>query len=162
MKSISINLLIIISLASQSFGQCLALTFQEAEYQGISIQHLDSTYKSAVHSDTSLAVFKTKQEEVMLQQAYIHFLQDLGKFLSANDFKWDKTTRCFNRVYFDIDGRIDYFLFNFLGKTAEEKPSAEKQREFQRLMNLFMKDYKFALSAKVKFAQCSPVTYKPQ
>ncbi|MBI3501608.1 MAG: hypothetical protein HY063_07425 [Bacteroidetes bacterium] len=97
-----------------------------------------------------------------MQKEYIQLLQGFGKFLSTNNFTWDKPTRCFNRIYFNSDGTIDYFLFNFLGKTAEDKPSEEKQKEFQRLLNLFIKDYKFPLTAKIKFAQCSPTTYMPK
>ncbi|KXK39069.1 MAG: hypothetical protein UZ09_BCD002001108 [Bacteroidetes bacterium OLB9] len=142
-------------------GQHLGLTFQEAEKQGISIKHLDSLYQSAVHTDTSMAVFKTDKEQETMHQEYIKLLQDFGKFLSTNNFVWDKPTRCFNRIYFNTDGTIDYFLFNFLGKT-EDKPDEEKQKEFQRLLNLFIKDYKFSLTSKAKFAQCSPTTYMPK
>jgi hypothetical protein len=92
------------------FGQHQGLTFQDAEKQGISIKHLDGIYKSAVHSDTSLAVFKTETEQEALQQGYVKLLQDLGKFLSDNNFKWEKPTRCFNRIYFSAEGTIDYFF----------------------------------------------------
>lgn len=143
------------------FGQHLGLTFQEAERQGVSIKHLDSLYKSAVHADPAQAVFKTEKEQETLQQQYIKMLQDLGNFLSKNNFNWEKPTRCFNRIYFNSDGTIDYFLFNFLGK-PEDKPLEEKQLEFKKLLNVFIKDYKFALSAKTKFAQCSPTTYMPK
>jgi hypothetical protein len=143
------------------FGQHQGLTFQDAEKQGISIKHLDSIYKSAVHSDASLAVFKTEPEQEALQQAYVKLLQDLGKFLSDNKFKWEKPTRCFNRIYFSATGTIDYFLFNFLGK-SEDKPNELIEKEFQRLLNLFISDYKFPLTAKIKFAQCSPTTYVPK
>lgn len=152
---------ILLTTCLQTFGQHLGLTFQDAEKQGISIKHLDSIYSSAVHSDTSLAVFKTEKEQEALQQAYIKLLQDLGKFLSENNFKWEKPTRCFNRIYFNSDGTIDYFLFNFLGKT-EDKPAENIEKEFQRLLNVFISDYKFMLTAKTKFAQCSPTTYMPQ
>jgi hypothetical protein len=156
------NLMITILLTTclQTFGQHLGLTFQNAEKQGISIQHLDSIYTSAVHSDTSLAVFKTEKEHEALQQAYFKLLQDLGEFLSKNNFKWEKPTRCFNRIYFNSDGTIDYFLFNFLGKT-EDKPTENSEKEFQRLLNIFISDYKFSLNAITKFAQCSPTTYMP-
>ncbi|MFN3757527.1 MAG: hypothetical protein ACK4RM_11280, partial [Flavobacterium sp.] len=80
-------------------GQQRGLTFQNAEKQGISIKHLDSVYISAVHTDTSLAVFKTETEQEAMQQAYIKLLQDFGKFLLENNFKWEKPTRCFNRIY---------------------------------------------------------------
>ena len=152
---------VLLTICLQTFGQHLGLTFQNAEKQGISIKHLDSLYKSAVHADTSLAVFKTEKEQDALQQAYVKLLQDFGKFLLENNFKWEKPTRCFNRIYFNSDGTIDYFLFNFLGKT-EDKPAEIIEKEFQRLLNVFISDYKFSLTAKTKFAQCSPTTYMPK
>lgn len=152
---------VLLTISFQTFGQQLGLTFQNAEKQGISIKHLDSVYISAVHTDTSLAVFKTETEQEAMQQAYIKLLQDFGKFLLENNFKWEKPTRCFNRIYFNADGTIDYFLFNFLGK-IEDKPAENIEKEFQRLLNVFIADYKFSVTAKTKFAQCSPTTYMPQ
>ncbi len=145
----------------QSLSQHIGLTFQDAEKQGISIQQLDSLYASAVHTDTSLAVFKTDKEQESLQQAYVKLLQDFNQFLFENNFKWEKPTRCFNRIYFSSNGTIDYFLFNFIGNT-EEKPPENVEKEFQRLLNLFIEEYKFSLSAKNKFAQCSPITFIPK
>lgn len=142
----------------QTLGQRLGLTFQEAEKQGIPILHLDSVYKSAIHSDTSLAVFKTETEQNSMQKAYIQLLQDFGRFLSSNNFKWERPTRCFNRIYFNSDGTTDYFLFNFLGDTSY-KPSEKNEKEFKRLLNLFISDYKLSLTAKTPFVQCSPTTY---
>lgn len=154
---ITIFLIVYLSIFSQNLG----FSFQEAEKHGISIKNLDDIYQNAVHTDTSLAVFRTADEQIIMQQEYIKLLQDFGKFLSENNFTWDKPTRCFNKIYFDSDGTIDYFLFNFLGE-ENEKPSKEKQKEFERLLNLFIKDYKFALTAKTKFSQCSPTTYRPK
>lgn len=160
MTKLNLIITILIIPCLQAFGQHQGLTFQVAEQQGISIKHLDSIYTSAVHSDTTLAVFKTEAEQIALQKAYIKLLQDFDKFLSANNFKWEKPTKCFNRIYLSADGTIDYFLFNFLGK-IEDKPNELIEKEFQRLLNLFILDYKFSLTAKTKFAQCSPTTYMP-
>ncbi len=146
-----------------TFGQHLGLSFKEAEKQNVSIERLDKSYKSAIHSDTSQAVFKTEMEQVALQQAYVKMLQDLGKFLLENNFKWEKPTRCFQRIYFKPDGTVDYFLYNFLNKNVkpEDQLSEVKQAEFDRLLNLFIENYQFAVKANVKFAQCSPATYRP-
>jgi hypothetical protein len=152
---------VLLTISLQTFGQNLGLTFQDAEKQGISIKHLDSLYASAVHSDSTLAVFKTETEQEAMQQAYIKLLQDFGKFLFDKNFNWEKPTRCFNRIYFNSNGTIDYFLFNFIGKT-EDKPSENIEKEFQKLLNVFISDYKFSLTAKTKFAQCSPTTYMPK
>ena len=69
-------------------------------------------------------------------------------------------TRCFQRIYFSPNGSIDYYLFNFLGKGSDEL-SQSKQKEFERLLSIFIKKYKFPLTAKVKFAQCSSATFMP-
>jgi hypothetical protein len=145
----------------ETFGQPLGLTFKNAMQQNISIESLDSIYISAVHADTTLAVFKTEQEQEGLQKAYAAFLQSLGHFLLQNNFIWEKPTKSYNRIYFNSDGAIDYFLFNFLCK-PENKPSEIREMEFEKLLNLFITKYRFPLTAKTKFAQCSPVTYMPQ
>jgi Predicted Zn-dependent protease (DUF2268) len=139
-------------------GTCMiqkAMTFQEAEKQGKSYPYLDSLYKSAVHSDTSQAVFKTPEEQQILQKAYGDFLKALGTFLKTNNFKWEKLTKCFNRIYINSDGTVDYFLYKF----SKDQITEEKEHEFERLLNIFLKDHKFPASAKEKFAQCSPVKY---
>ena len=163
MKNLFLSTILFVA-CFQTFGQHLALTFQDAAKQGINMQNLDGIYKSAVHIDTSQAVFKTDQEQQAMYEAYTKLLQDFGKFLTTNNFKWDKPTKCFNKIYFDSDGTIDYFLYNFLTKDVkpEDQLSQDKQAEFNRLLNLFIKDYKISLTAKTKFAQCSPSTYMPQ
>ena len=153
--------LIMVTTVQLSHGQQIALTFKEAEKQGISMQHLDSIYKSAVSSDTTNAVFKTTSEQDNLQQSYAKLLQDLGDYLSKSNFKWEKRTQCFNKIYFNNDGTIDYFLFFFRGN-EEDNPSKAQQEEFQRLLNLFIKDYKFSLTANTKFSQCGGAVYLPE
>ncbi|HYK77737.1 MAG TPA: hypothetical protein VEV16_12235, partial [Daejeonella sp.] len=112
-------------------------------------------YKSAVHSNAELAVFKSPEEQAELQKAYITLIKDLATFLKSKDFKWEKPTRCFNRIYFNPIGKIDYFLYNF----PKDQIAPEKEKEFDRLLNLFVKDYKFSLKANENFAQCSPIKY---
>jgi hypothetical protein len=116
---------------------------------------------SAVHSDTAKAVFKTDSEQKDMLQAYYKLVLDFGKFLSKNNFIWEKQTKGFNRIYFNSDGTIDYFLYSFNTNNVklEDQLSEEKQIEFNRLLNLFIQDYTVPMTAKTKFAQCSPVTF---
>lgn len=157
-KHITLTLLLAFAFTVVS-AQHEAMTIQDAGKQGISISHLDSIYKSAVHVDSSLAVFKTEAEQQAMYEAYIKLLRDFGKLLTENNFKWEKPTKGFNRIYFNTDGTIDYFLYSF--QSSNDLLSQEKQNEFNRLLKLFIKDYKIALAAKTKFAQCSPTTYMP-
>jgi len=132
-----------------------AMTFGEAEEQHMPARQLDSIYKSGIHSDTSLAVFKTNQQEYI--DAYQHLLKELGSYLQKNDFSWPQTTKGFNRIYFDKSGKIDYFLYNF----RPGQLTSEQEKRFGELLGQFIATYRFPLSASVKFAQCSPVTYVP-
>ncbi|AKD01878.1 hypothetical protein POKO110462_15705 [Pontibacter korlensis] len=138
-----------------SSAQKIAMSFEEAANQGVPFEHLDSLYKSAVHSDKDLAVFKSPDEQAKLRRAYAQMLHDLGIFLKENNFHWETQVRSFNRIYFNADGAVDYFLYNF----APEQISTEKEREFKQLLHLFVQHYSFPLKAGEKFAQCSPVKY---
>lgn len=161
MNKLLFTLLLTLTTSLFALAQSRGMTFQKAEELGIRISHLDSIYKSAVNIDTTKAVFKTEKDQELMHKAYVEMLQNFGKYLHDNNFNWDKPTRCYNRIYFNNDGTIDYFLFNFIGNTKEENPSETQIVEFQRLLNNFIKDYKLSINADTKFAQCSPTTYKP-
>ena len=130
-----------------------AMSISEAEINGMSMNHLDSLYQSALQSDSTKAVFGTRQNE--FQQAYVKMLNDLGGFLNKNNFKWEKPVKCFNRIYFSPDGKIDYFLFKF----KQGDLTIEKEKIFSKLVTNFAKDYQFSAKAERQFAQCSPVKY---
>ena len=143
------------------FAQPIAITFQAASSQGIIVKELDSLYLSAVHVDSSLAVFKSDVDQEKMHTEYVKLLQAFGVFLRENNFNWTQKTACFNRIYFNKYGGIDYFVYNFRGK-PEEKPTPEQEKEFNRLLSLFIQDYKIDLKADRPFAQCSPTTYMPK
>ncbi|MDH5366792.1 MAG: hypothetical protein OEW67_07385 [Cyclobacteriaceae bacterium] len=135
-----------------SFAQ-YGLSFIEAKEKGIKLEFLDSIYESGIHDDKSKMVFVGRETEYV--EAYKLMLMDLATYLSIHDFKWEKTTKCFNKIYFRSNGSIDYFLFNFKSGDID----ATKEQEFIRLLNQFIATYKFSLSSDKKFSQCSPVTY---
>jgi len=132
-----------------------ALPIDLAKQQGIRISGLDSLYMSGVHSDSTLAVFHNNQNEFIA--AYQKMLQELGKFLAVYNYSWDKPTKAFNRVYFDKDGNVDYFLYSF----RSGQLTVEQETRFGDLLNQFIQTYKFPLTADRGFAQCSPVTFMP-
>jgi hypothetical protein len=139
------------------YAQPIATSFQNAtKNKSISIETLDKTYKSALHTDTAQAAFNGREQEFI--KGYTSLLNDFGKFLKENNFKWEKSTRCFNRIYIDKSGKIDYFLFHF----KEEELSLDRQAQFEKLLNSFIEKYQFPLTNTVNFAQCSPVRYSNQ
>ena len=137
-----------------SYGQ-KAMIFNETKQNNIRTSYLDSIYASGIHADTSLAVFKNNQGEYIV--AYQRLLKDLGKYLKANNFVWDKATKGFKRIYFDKSGKIDYFLYSF----RPDQLTIEQEKRFGELLSKYIEDHSFSLTAPVKFAQCSPVTYMP-
>ncbi len=136
------------------FGQGVALRFEEAATHNISIQQLDSLYLSALSEDSAKSVFSGREDE--FYKGYVSLLRDLNHYLRWNKFMWTKPVKCFNRIYFSTEGKIDYFLFNF----KKGELTNEDETEFTRLVKSFIKDYQFPLTSQTRFAQCSPVTYK--
>jgi hypothetical protein len=131
-----------------------AMTFEQAKASGISTQTLDSLYQSALHSDSTKSVFGKRPEEFM--KGYSQLLKDLNQYLHGHGYRWEQETRCFNRIYFNPDGSIAYFLYNL--KKGVITP--EKEKQFDTLLNGFIKTYRFPLGAPVRFAQCSPTVYR--
>lgn len=103
--------LFILSFAANS--QSKVMGFSDAESKINNFHQLDDIYKSAVHSESQLAVFKSQEEQDKHTAAYYHMLKEMGVFLKDNGFQWEQETRCFNRIYFSPTGNVDYFLFQF-------------------------------------------------
>ncbi|MBI1183761.1 hypothetical protein GC194_05795 [bacterium] len=157
-----LTLLVLIGFGALSAAaQPKAYTFKKATEMGIGMSLLDLEYPSALNQDTTKAVFKSEEQQKAFVEAYRTMLFDLGKFLSEHGFDWERKTRCFNKIYFNSGGGIDYFLYNFLGSESE-KPSEVKQARFNELLQEFVKDYKIKIQAEDKFSQCGPVSYMPK
>lgn len=153
---------LIVVFSTHLSAQDKAMTFNEAKTMGNPVEKLDKVYKGALHTETIPGVFKTEAEQEQLIAAYTKLLQDFATYLKENKFKWERPTRCFNRIYINKNGAIDYFIYNFsVNKDKpEENISEAKAAEFKRLLNAFVKDYRFSVTANEQFAQCSPVTYR--
>ena len=159
---IAILICLVFNVCSQTkpseLSQHFCYSFDEAKIKGISIKELDSIYQSAFNAaDTSRSVFKEEEVLNKFQEEYVKMLRSFGTFLSENDFKWETSTKGFNRIYFNADGSIDYFLF----RINEENFPEERLNEFQRILNLFIQEYKLDITAPKKFVQCGGINYKP-
>lgn len=136
-------------------AQKLAASFQEAtEDAGLKLEQLDKEFQPAVHANPELAVFKGQEEEFI--DAYKSMLTDLAVFLKKNEFRWEKKSRCFNRIYLSAEGKIEYFLYDFRAGEI----SSEKEQQFKELLGKFIESYQFPLPASARFSQCSPVAYQ--
>jgi len=131
-----------------------AMTFQAGKEAGIEMKDLDANYTSPLDSDSaSAAIFGVGQEQYI--KLYQEYLGELGQYLSDQGFKWERPRWCFNKIYFNEEGRVDFFLYNFRpGEITDEMVV-----EFQKHLENFVKDSEFPTKPNSAFSQCSPVTY---
>ncbi|SDE19942.1 hypothetical protein SAMN05216464_104313 [Mucilaginibacter pineti] len=146
-------LMVMLLFVKTVFAQHIADSFQNAEAKGYSMQALDKQYPSAIGSGN--VVFKGDNEKHLIT-AYTAMIQDLNGYLNKNDFKWGGKVHIFNRIYFEPDGSISYYLVNLAPTGLNE----ERQARFLALVSAFIQDYKINITAKTGFAQCSPITYQ--
>lgn len=121
---------------------------------GIKIDVMDSLYRSGIHDDPTRAVFA--QEQSAYITAYFGMLKEINSYLNIHNFRWGNFTRSFLRIYFNEDGSIQYFIYDFDQNDLNE----EKSKEFDKLLNMFVAKYKFPLTKKCKFAQCGATNFK--
>lgn len=149
----AIILVITFLFVSHSQGQDF-MTYQEMESHGFSTEELDSLYPNALHKDTVKGPFYKRQEEFRAE--WLSFYKDLMKYLNNNDFKWGSPTQCHMKVYFNSNGEIDHWFYNF--KKSDEISEAT-QKEFERLIKQFMKSNRIEITSNTKFSQCVGVTF---
>ncbi|WP_257670017.1 hypothetical protein [Parapedobacter tibetensis] len=156
MRTIIAFIILNISLFPFLQAQTKVISFAKGKANGLSMTDLDARYKSAVHTDTSLAVFKTEEEQAKFIEAYQSFVKEIGLYLSGKGFEWKNPTRIFNRFYVDKHGNVEYYVYNFLSSQIDESTA----QTFETLMKSFFKDHKFGITAQIPFAQCSPVDFQ--
>lgn len=146
--------LILIALCSYTISNAqICLPESEQDSADITQAELDSIYVKAVLNDTSYETAYKGREEAFAK-AYVKMLKDFEKHLEENDFSWDSTTRCYNKIYFAENGKIDYWFYKFLGEVSEEK-----QKRFKMLLEEFMFEYVFTAQPTRNFRQCSSTSF---
>lgn len=134
-------------------AQHSVLSFSEAEDHGLSIQKIDTEYKSAIHTQSEKAVFTEKADQ--FTEEYKLFIFDLARELNENGFYWDEPTRVFTRVYFSKDGRVDHFFYN----NEHAGLGESEQQRFNTIVDNYISDKSLSIGGTEPFAQCSPVVY---
>lgn len=149
----SISILVFFHAVTMAFSQ-QAMTFQDAEEAGVEMKDLDADYPSPLDSDSaSVIIFGIDTQQYI--SYYREYLDELGEYLSKKGFKWERPRWCFNKIYFNKEGRVDYFLYNFRpGEITDEMAT-----DFQKHLEKFVKKSEFPAKPNTAFSQCSPVTY---
>lgn len=81
---------------------------------------MQSGYSLAFSNMTSETyLFKGKEDE--WKKCWISLMHDLNNFMHKKGLKLNATTTCFNRIYFDKEGKITAYLYHFNGFTKEQE-----------------------------------------
>lgn len=157
MKSFILSVLIVGLGLQGLIAQTRVVSFTNAKAEGLSVSDLDARYQSALHSDTGLAVFKTKEEQEQLIKSYHSIIKKIDVYHKTNGVEWRVPTRVFNRFYVGKSGDVEYYVYNFLS-SSDQIDAAFIQR-FEQLMTTFFATHKFGIAGGTSFAQCSPVVF---
>ena len=122
-------------------------------FQEFSKMNLDSTYINLLDPRN---VSESEHKSVI--KSWTEFHQKVSKFIKEENFKWevpDSTISVLNRIYFDKNGNIDYYAFKILNPSI----AAEKQSEFENILEKFSKEIKLDLKRDEQYAQCGKTKY---
>ena len=98
------------------------------------------------------------EEYQAITASWAAFHKKVDKYLKATDFKWnvpDSTISIVNRIYFDKNGAIEYYMFRVINPSVP----AEKRAEFEAVLQEFSKEVQLDLSRDEQFAQCGKTKY---
>ena len=138
-----------------TYGQDKVFSVEELIWHGLTMDHLDSIYKNGLPvSDPNHQLFNQNYFENVVEKARIDLLQKMGDYFKKNGLKWEKSVKCWNRIYFNSNGSIDYFVYHFKDKIPDNK-----ENEFKRLLNNFIKYNKVSINAPEKYSLCGTVSW---
>lgn len=142
-------------LSAITYAQEKVFNVQELPQYGLSMQHLDSIYKNGLPvSDTIHPIFTQNYFDTVVEKLRLDLLQKLGGYFLENNLKWEPSVKCWNRMYFNTDGNIDYFVYHFITPIT-----STKEAEFKRLLNSFLTDYRITVITSQKFSVCGGVVW---
>jgi hypothetical protein len=125
----------------------------EIAYNEIKKMNLDSTYTDLLDRRNV-----SESEYKIVVESWYEFHKKVSQFIKKENFKWevpDSTITILNRIYFDKSGTIDYYLFRIRNASV----SAEKQTEYQKVLQKFSEEVTLNLKRVEKYAQCGKIKY---
>ncbi|MDY2586817.1 hypothetical protein [Winogradskyella aquimaris] len=100
----------------------------------------------------------TENESKRVIESWSNFHKKIISFLKEEDFSWevpDSTISIYNRIYFDKNGRVNYYVFNINNPSISEL----KKEEFKNTLSKFSKEVHIELRRDEEFAQCGKTKY---
>src|ERR1051326_3027290 len=150
------SIFVLFMLVSSAMLSQNCMTFQDMEKNGVRMTQLDSLYPNAMKTTTFEGVFPEGKKLKKFDKAWGGFYEELMNYFSKSGLKWEKPTYCFNKIYFDADGNVQYWFFNFM---KEDNIPADVQAKYLQGIKDFSKTHQIKIKAGTKFSQCASVTF---
>ena len=142
-------------------AQTIVLSIDTMYKYAIAEDSLIKLYPQAINNNNKLSILKSAKEQQAFQMSYNSMFREFATFLRTHDFKWEKNTSCFHRIYCRNNGIIDLFTFSFLKKANESSAiNDEKYNQYAYLLKEFLKNYKLNIKTKSRFSYSSPYIYQ--
>lgn len=138
--------------SSGEAAELVCLSLEDAKAQGIDVNKLRQSYPPAFSGDPQTCVFPGRADEVM--KGFLAFVTQLSDHVKRNNRQSFKDVIVFNMVYFNGDGKIEYYFFRCESKN-KMLPDA-----ICRAVREIAADFRFPLKAEKNFSQCGKFKLK--
>lgn len=91
-------------------------------------------------------------------ELWTSFHQRVNKYIKEQNFKWevkDSFISVTNKLYFDKTGKVDYYFYRIDNPGVSE----EKKKEYEKVLESFVKNVQIDLAMDNKFGQCGKIKY---
>lgn len=138
--------LLLICASSACAQQVLSL--DDARDIGLTMEHMDSLYKSAFNpQDSSDEAFPGRVEEFL--ERWPGTLRTIGKVLHEQGFRHPQDIRVVYRIFFGASGRIEHFHY-----ALSEAIDPELEQRFRSGVQMFADTCVFPMQPNGPFRQC--------
>ena len=120
----------------------------DARAIGLTMEHMDSLYKSAFNMQESTDCAFPGRSEAFLE-IWPSTLQSVGEYLHRQGFRHAQDIPVTYRIFFGPDGRIEHFHY-----AIRDAIDPALEQRFQKGVEQFTDDYAFPMKPDGPFKQC--------
>ena len=146
-----VNTISIAQAQSQHAPQIFNAAIKEdlAAYKSL---NLDDTHPNLLDP----AIAKSDHQKVIASWTDLH--KSIGEFLGQQNFSWDnegKSVSIWQKIYFNPNGKVTHYFYHI----SNPEISAEKKKEFGKLVSDYVSGFGIAITRPEQFAQCGKTKY---
>jgi hypothetical protein len=142
-------------------SQQKAFTFSEAKQKNINIDNLDKTYKLSTGGEENPEyIYGTDEKKEEFANQYYLLIKKFANFILKNDLILKAPIKLKHSIYFNYDGTIDYFLYEFEKIDGKIALNESEQKKFNKLLNEYLAEYQTTLISKQLHRFSNSVTFR--